>query len=202
MKSSLFATKAVMIDGKYFRVEPLPKDYKERGPSAFKKAVAYRYESSLSKVLLPYRGVVDKKEDIHALKSEVGIWFYSKKHEYKMRIIFPRGKEELSMYSIDNERDIMSAIVGNEYTTDQFIDPKRGVADLGGDVFMPAIHIDDDPLNKIIKCAIRMKEAPFEPYGRRLEAMAADKSKKEFRELKYSQQYQASYSNKYSNVSS
>ena len=46
-----------------------------------------------------------------------------------------------------------------------------------GESFLPPIYPDDDPLNTIMKIAIRKKDAPFEPYGKRLEALAVDRTK-------------------------
>ena len=39
------------------------------------------------------------------------------------------------------------------------------------------MHIDDDPLNMLIKQGIRLKKAPFEPYAQRLRSLAVDKKK-------------------------
>lgn len=169
------ATAAVMIDGSYFRVEDYPwEDVEKNGPYALKKGIAYRYETDLTKGLFPYRGITDDKFSYNTAKP--GIWFKKVNHsEFKKIIIRPRTVKEAAEYRIGREKDIIAAVMQNEFLPDQFADTDYAAADSGATVYMPPIHTDDDSLNMLMKMAIRSKAAPFEPYGRRLQAMAVDK---------------------------
>lgn len=171
-------TSAVIINGRYYLIEDMPTDEEisEKGPLAFKKAVAYRRISDLSRILLPYHGVLESPDDFNSGKLDVGIWFVKKsKGRYAMRIVYPRSKTERESYSIDRERNVIAAVLDGQYANDQFIDIKTSAIDTGSDIFIPPLYQDDDPLNTLIKTAIRTKEAPFEPYGNRLEALAVEK---------------------------
>lgn len=165
-----------MIEGSYFRVEDYPwKEAEKNGPFALKKGVAYRYETDFSKGrLFPYRGIT--REDFKYSTAKVGIWFKQISHdEYKKVIIYPRTAKQSAEYKVDQAKDIIAAVLQNEFLPDQFADNDYEAADSGATVYMPPIHTDDDSLNMLMKTAIRSKAAPFEPYGRRLQAMAVDK---------------------------
>lgn len=170
------STAAVMIEGSYFRVEDFPwEDVEKNGPFALKKGVAYRYETDFSKGrLFPYRGIADG--DFNTKTAKVGIWFKKISHsEYKKIIVYPKTAKQSAEYKTDQEKDIIAAVLQNEFLPDQFADSDYAAADSGATVYMPPIHTDDDSLNMLMKVAIRSKGAPFEPYGRRLQAMAVDK---------------------------
>lgn len=169
------STSAAMIEGSYFRVEDYPwEDVEKNGPFALKKGVAYRYETDFSKGLFPYRGITG--DNFNFKTAKVGIWFKRLSHsEYKKIIVYPRTQKQAAEYRLGQEKDIIAAVLQNEFLPDQFADSDYAAADSGASVYMPPIHTDDDSLNMLMKIAIRQKAAPFEPYGRRLQAMAVDK---------------------------
>ncbi|MCM1295185.1 MAG: hypothetical protein NC311_06560 [Muribaculaceae bacterium] len=169
------STAAVMLEGSYFRVEDYPWEAVEKhGPFALKKGIAYRYQTDFSKGLFPYRGLTG--DDFNFKKAKIGIWFKQLSHsEYKKIIVYPRTPKQAAEYKLGTEKDIIAAVLQNEFLPDQFADSDYAAADSGASVYMPPIHTDDDSLNMLMKLAIREKGAPFEPYGRRLQAMAVDK---------------------------
>lgn len=177
-KHNPLATIATIINGKYYRVEEYPPKEKiqELGPNAFKKGIAYRYISDLTKMLFPYHGIIDDPSDFSFATLDVGIWYVKKgRDKYAMRIVRPRTKTEREIFRIGSERDIVTAVVGREFAPEQFADVTKYAADSGSDIFIPPLHADDDPLNMLVKSAIITKAAPFEPYGKRLEALAVEK---------------------------
>lgn len=177
-KHNPLATIATIINGKYYRVEDYPPKEKvdKLGPNAFKKGIAYRYTSDLTKMLFPYHGTVDDPADFSFSTLDVGIWYVKKGYDkYAMRIVRPRTKTEREAYRIGQEKDIVTAVVGREFAPEQFADVTKYAADSGNDIFIPPLHSDDDPLNLLVKAAIITKAAPFEPYGKRLEALAVEK---------------------------
>lgn len=177
----------VHLDGTYYGVI---KDYPfdkvaEKGPNALQKAVAYRYHREISiggeivraDYMLPFRKILDRHDPINGLKP--GIYFRKMKHnEYKELIIRPRTPEEAEAYSPSQEKDIIFAMMTGEYLPNEFADNQLNLADIGTDVYLPPIHPDDDPLNMILKLAIRLKGAPFAPYGKRIEAQALNRKTK------------------------
>lgn len=175
-KENPFNQQVILIDGKCYRVEDFPSQdtIKERGSEAFSRGFAYRYITDLQKRILPYNGVVKQKE-FHFKDSPVGIYFVVINKEKVMRIVFPRTKRESELYSMEKQRSVMSAVL-ETYQKNQFADAILSARDSGGSRFIPPIREDDDFLNKAIKMAIRMKDAPFEPYGKRLESLAVEKN--------------------------
>lgn len=177
MDKNVLSTTAVILEGKYYRVIDFPEELvNEQGPSALKKAVAYRFDTEVTKSLFPYRGIIDP-DDFNPYTAKVGIYFYKKKKLYRMYLSRPHTMQEKLEYSNDRAKNIMTAVIDNEYTPDQFADLKFGSSDIGSEIFIPPLYTDDDPLNRIMKTAIREKEAPFDPYGKRLEALAIDRRK-------------------------
>lgn len=172
--SGKLSTMAAFIDGVYYRVEDFPwKEVESKGPYALKKGVAYRYQTDLTKGLFPYRGIADGKFSYNTAK--IGIWFRKTGHDsFKLFIIRPSTPKEANEYKLGKERDIVAAVMENEFLPDQFADSDLAAADAGVDVYRPPIRTGDDQLNQIVKLMIRAKGAPFEPYGRRLQAMAVD----------------------------
>lgn len=176
MDKTMLNTAAVILDGKYYRVEKYPENPFNENGTVFKKAIAYIIDSEYTKGLFPYRGRIDP-EEFNPYTAKVGIYSYKKKGKYKIFISRPHNKDEREEYDIDKIKNIMVAVLDQEYAPEQFIDCKLGSSDIGSEIFIPPLYTDDDPLNRLMKTAIREKEAPFDPYGKRLEALAADKRK-------------------------
>lgn len=166
----------VLIDGKCYRIENYPSrsTIMRSGLNAFKKGIAYRYQTDLQKRIYPYRGVVTLQE-FHSDTLPVGIYHVKKEDDTVIRFVLPRTKHEHEAYSAEREMSVMSAVIGT-YKKNQFVDPTLSAADSGGSRFLPPIHEDDDPLNKLVKYYIRAKDAPFEPYGKRLKFLAVEKN--------------------------
>ena len=174
MKRNPFNEQMFVVDGKVYRVMDFPseEEIQKHGIQTFKKGIAYRYQTNLSKLLLPYHGKFDKED--FSFSKPVGIYHVVIEKNTYRRIIFPRNKKEKAQYSLDQERSIMAA-VSDAYHNDQFADLYLSAGDSGSSVFIPPMHEDDDMLNKFVKMLIRMKNAPFKPYGKRLESLAVDK---------------------------
>lgn len=176
MKKHPFNQEVILIGGKLYRVEDYPTKemIQERNEQAFKKGFAYRYQTSLQNRIYPYLGIIEDPEDLSMAKSPVGIYHVRRGKKLYLRIVFPRTKKEAELYASENERSVMSA-VSDAYERNQFVDAVMSAGDAGLYSFIPPIHADDDMLNRTIKFAIRLKDAPFEPYGKRLETLAVEK---------------------------
>jgi len=172
------STLGVLIDGKYYRVMPFPySEVEKEGPDILRKGIAYQIQTDLTHGLFPYRGTLGPKEHLDYRTAQVGIYMKQLKGgEYVMRIVRPRTKKEREEYALGREMDIMAATVSGKIPKDQLIDLKMVPTGGTGDAFMPPIRAADDPLNRLMKLAIRLKEMPFGPYGKRLEALAVDRS--------------------------
>ena len=117
-------------------------------------------------------------DDFDSSKVEPGVYFVRKKHDqYIMRVVVPRTKQDREAYRLGQERDIITAVIDRTILPDQFADVRITSADSGGASFQPPIYQEDDALNMLVKTGIRLKDAPFEPYGKRMAAMAVDKYK-------------------------
>lgn len=171
-------TNMAFLEGKPYRVMDFPYDEVEKkGPHILRKGMAYRINTDMTKGLFPYRGIIDLDEHWSSYQAPVGIYFKeTKSGKYKMRIAYPHSKKEKQEYSLDREQSIMAGVINQSFALDQFTNISSSIG-VDGEAFMPPIHVDDDFLNTILKTAIRLKEAPFEPYGKRLEALAVDRSK-------------------------
>lgn len=134
------------------------------------KAVAYRIKTQLTDGLFPYRGIVENDHPITPRNSEVGIYFRKKKDKksYTMIIRRPMTKKEKEAYSVQNEMDVAVAFVDRTMSVDQLTNISASVG-MDGKAFRPPIRPEDDMLNKVMKMCIRLKNAPFEPYGKVLE---------------------------------
>lgn len=171
-----FRSLYAQIDGKNYNVEDYPFDKVDdtNAPYVLKKATAYRYVTDVSKGLYPYRGVIEG--DFNFRTAAVGIWVRKINHShYKVIVVRPRNQREKDEYRIGKEFDVVAAMLNGDFSADQFMDNELSPADIGTSVYLPPIKADDDFLNKLMKLAIRAKGAPFEPYGKRMEAMAVDK---------------------------
>ena len=177
-KKSPLSSCMALIMGKPYRVEDKPSDsiIRERGCKAFRKGVAYRFNSQLTKFLLPYRGQIER-EDFRRDELEPGIYFVRRRESYFMRLVLPHNDKEREQYQLGKERDVVAAVIDSAYMPDQFADVRITSADAGGDSFLPPLYQEDDALNLLVKTGIRLKDAPFEPYGKRLAAAAVDKFK-------------------------
>lgn len=182
-KKNKLTSKGVYLDNYYYGlIMDYPFDkVKEKGPDALQKAVAYRYHKEMTIMghtvtadyLMPYRGILEKGQPLTGLKP--GFYFTRIKHnQYKETIIRPRTPEEKEMYHPSQEKDMIYAMVSGEIDPDEFSDNQLNMADIGTDVYLPPIHVDDDSLNMLLKLAIRLKGASFAPYGKRLEAQVGD----------------------------
>ena len=162
----------VIIESRHYQVYDFDHDRAEReGPKYLLKGRAYRVVTDMTNALLPYQGEIRKGESWSAYDTP-GIYIRWSKNEekWKIHVAYPRGKKQRDEYAIGRERNVVAAILNNEYKPDQFRDIK--VDQTRGDAFMPPLRPEDDPLNKIMKSAIRKKQAPFEYYGKRLESLA------------------------------
>lgn len=179
-------TTGVYLDGTYFGViEEYPWEaVEQKGPMALRKAVAYIYDTGFqvggavleSHFMFPYRGIIEGDLSINDL--DIGIWFKKIRHDkYRKIIRYPKTPREKEEYRQGKEQDIVTAVLDNKYSIDQFADMQLNLSDAGTDVYLPPIHEDDDFLNTMMKMAIRLKCASFAPYGKRLEALAVDRSK-------------------------
>ena len=168
---------AVFIDNAMFTVLDLPDtvSIEEEGPDVFRLNNAYRINTDMTKGIFPYRGVIKKGTKWGHRSGKPGI--YLKKDEYErwhMKLIYPENKQEAEQYKLSKEKDMVAAIIGNDIDPNEF--KELSVDASKGDSFIPPIKTNDDFLNKIIKMGIRLKDAPFAPYGKRLKALAINKS--------------------------
>lgn len=177
------------LEGQPFRVEDLPEikplveTYEET--NILKKGVAYRFvrkidmggEILVYRKLLPYRGIVsDKHFNPFDREIKVGLYYVRvKQDQYAFRVVRPRSKRENIEYSAKKEVDLVSATLNHEISPDMFFDNKLSQSDIGVDVYHPPVREEDDPLNMLMKLAIRLKDAPFEPYAARMKSLAVDK---------------------------
>jgi len=175
MESVKLLSKSAFIDGIFYHVEPYPwKAVEVRGPLVLKKGVAYQYETDLTRGLFPFRGIVDDTFSYNTAK--IGIYFKKiGRDRYKKIIIRPETKKDAEEYRLGREKDLIAATMGGEFDLGDFIDSDLAATDAGADIYKPPIRVADDSLNKIVKLMIRLKAAPFEPYGRRLQMLAVDR---------------------------
>lgn len=170
-------TTKVIIEGKLYNVQDYPrKEAEKEGPDILRKGTAYRIVTDITRGVFPYRGTIHKHEHWTPYQAKTGLYLQELSDgTYRTRISYPKTAKEKEGYSLSNIKDIAAAILDNSDTIDQFYDIHLNVSDYG-EVYHPPMHSDDDPLNMIMKAAIIIKEAPFEPYGKRLEALATDRS--------------------------
>ena len=165
---------AIFIDSTMYTVTDMPDwvDIEEEGPELFRLNMAYRINTDMTKGVFPYRGVIKKGEPWGHRKPGI----YLKRDEYNrwhVKMIYPR-REEAQSYKPDKVKSMVSAIIGNDIEPDEF---KELTVDVSkGDSFMPPLRTNDDFLNKLVKMGIRLKDAPFAPYGKRLKALAMNKA--------------------------
>lgn len=165
---------AIFIDSTMYTVTDMPDwvDIEEEGPELFRLNMAYRINTDMTKGIFPYRGVIKKGEPWGHRKPGI----YLKRDEYNrwhVKMIYPR-REEAQSYKPDKVKSMVSAIIGNDIEPDEF---KELTVDVSkGDSFMPPLRTNDDFLNKLVKMGIRLKDAPFAPYGKRLKALAMNKA--------------------------
>lgn len=170
----------IILEGRYYTVLDFPEEEVKRiGPKALRKACAYRYNTEMTHGIFPYWGVIDR----HELKTwdrttaRVGLYFIELKDgTHRLTLVPTRTEEQQKEYRIGNEKDILAAVMGGSYSPDQFMDTL--IKSSSGDVFMPPLREADDFLNSIMKTAIRLKATPFDTYKKRLEALAADRTKR------------------------
>ena len=179
METKKFRNPMAYVEGHYSRVEPYPRErlVTEEPDVVLTKSVVYRYTSDLVDTLLLYRGEV-YEGDFDTRASIPGIYFKRLAHgRHRIIIVWPRTAEQKEEFNVAKGKDVVAAVIGHDFIADDFLDNDLKASDLGGDVYLPPIHAADDFMNKIVKLGIRMKNAPFEPYGRRMEAMAVDRQK-------------------------
>lgn len=176
---SLKVTSAI-LGNHIYRIMDFPrKAAEEDGPNVLSKGVAYRITTDMIDGLFPYRGIIDRGTSWNPYTAKVGVYLKKKPHGqsgYWIRIAYPKDKKERAMYSPEQAKDWKAAALDREHITDQFLD--LHITETKGDAFMPPIRVGDDFLNTLVKLGMRLKGAPFESYGRRLEAMAVDKSRR------------------------
>ena len=165
------------VDGKWYRIADYPDTTDaELEETTFQKGIAYRYTVLTDTILLPYRGILDDEdmEDFDYNTAKPGIYLRRLKLTvFKRIIIRPRGADREN-YDPSREQNVVLAMVNGDYSQDDFMDNDLRAQDIGKEIYLPPIYAADDPLNMLVKLAIRMKNAPFEPYGQRLKAMAVD----------------------------
>lgn len=163
--SNRISTNGALMDHKFYRVEDLPEDYHD--PSKFKKGIAYRVKFALTQGLFPYRGMIDY-EDVDVKEMKVGIYFIQKGNKNHFYIRHPMTRKESETYSLETETDYTVAMVDQKIAPESLTSIAASIGK-DGKVFRPQIHSEDDPLNMLIKLGIRLKDAPFEPFGKLLE---------------------------------
>ncbi len=157
----------ITLDGKSYRVEDFPED----DISSLRKGIAYRIKRFLGNGIFPYKGKVTRDE-INA-DLDVGIYTYeSKSGDTKLYIKYPKNKKENSEYRHTKERNVLAGIVDGEYKPDDFVN--IGLTLESGNAYKPPLHRDDCPMNTLVKVALRLKEAPWELYSRRLKSLAVN----------------------------
>lgn len=170
-------TDGIIIDGKYYNVIDFPYDkVREEGPDILRKATAYRIHTDMTKGVFPYRGIIKKHEHWSWYTAPVGIYMKELSGDrYQMVISYPKTTKDKQQYSENQVHNIIVAAINNkEQLSEDFYDRDLSIDEIG-EAFMPPIHPDDDPLNMMLKCAIRLKEAPFDAYNKRINAMVVDK---------------------------
>lgn len=158
--------------------KPTDEVIRTRGPKAFKKGVMYRFNTQLSKFMLPYQGIIDDIDEFKSWFRDPGIYFIRKpKGKYAMRVIPPNGVVEKEKYRLGQERNTIIGVLDHIIRPEDIMEVRITSADAGGDTFSPPLYQEDDALNLLIKTGIRLKAAPYEPYGKRMAALAVDKFK-------------------------
>lgn len=162
------STEGVVIDHSFYRVLDLPdiEKIQAEGPSLLMKAVAYRIDTPLFRGLYPYRGLIDH-DPPYELK-RIGIYLKKIRGKYKILYSPPKTKEEKEKYALEAASNIAVAMV-NQNIPQERLTNIASLVGVEGDKFHPPIRTEDDPLNKMMKLAIRKKNAPFEPFGKLLE---------------------------------
>ena len=169
--------RSIFIDGRFYRVEEYPTEEINKGNyDIFNKGIAYHIKTDLVDLVLPYMGTAKSRSEVLDPDTEPGIYrIRFKRGNYTVAIHYP-GKADRETYSPKQTKDLVSSVIAGEYDPNQFLDIDEDM--VNGDSFMPPLHSNDDLMNRVVKTAIRLKEAPFEPYGKRLEACAMSKNKK------------------------
>lgn len=159
----------IEIGTTWYRVLPFPwAKFNKNGPDALDKVVAYTFEGLSKGYVFPYRGIWEGKE-WSVDNTKVGIYAIKRrKNDYYIRLRRPKTKEETQVYTVERARNAAAAVLNREYPTDKFTNIIQSVG-LDGKAFMPPVRSDDDALNALIKTAMRLKAAPFSPYGKMLE---------------------------------
>lgn len=178
-KNSLSIVIAI-IEGKCYNVEDFDRERAiVEGPKYLYRGRAYRIDTDMTKGLFPYRGEI-RKGDKWSPHSTPGIYVKRSKRDpdkWLIKIAYPRGEKQREEYALGKDQDAVAAIVGHEWRPNSFYDLNVHLSNTTSDVFKPPIRMGDDVLNTLMKMGIRIKEAPFEPYGKRLESLAVDRSK-------------------------
>lgn len=171
-------TLSVIIDGRYYRVMPFPyDDVASCGIGILRKGIAYQIDTMLTKGLFPYRGVIGRKESLDKKTAKVGVYMKEvSPGQYEMRLVRPRTKKEKEEYALGRERNVVSGIIEGKIDKSELLDMTLTPTNGTDDIYLPPIRPADDPLNRLMKLAIRLKGVPFGPYGKRLEALAVDRS--------------------------
>lgn len=158
----------IMVDGHFFRVMDYPEEkIKKKGPlNVLEPAVAYRFTTGLTQGIFPYRGIWKDTVEWNEYNTEVGIYII--KRTGKIRIRRPRNKEEKKKFSLDAEINIAAGIMNHQFNPEDFTNVSGSIG-MDGKAFKPPLRPGDDALNTLVKTVIRLKNAPFEPYGKLLE---------------------------------
>lgn len=160
----------IEIGTTWYHVLPFPcEKFKKKGPDVLDKVVAYTFDSVLSKrFVFPYRGVWNNNDKWSTSTTKVGLYVIKKNDKWIYRLRRPKTKEEAALYNIDNAKNAAIAVLNREYPTERFTNIIQSVG-MDGKAFMPPVRTRDDALNSYIKTGIRLKHAPFGPYGKMLE---------------------------------
>lgn len=158
------------IGSSWYRVIDFPHEkFQKKGPDALDKMIAYRFDTRLTQGLFPYRGIWNDKKEWSTSNTKVGVYVIDQgKDVWTYRLRRPATKEEAKAYALSNAKVAAVAVLNNEYSADKFTNVIQSVG-LNGKAFKPPVRVDDDALNAIVKTAIRLKNAPFGPYGKMLE---------------------------------
>ena len=162
----------IEIGTTWYRVLPFPfEKFQKKGPDALDKVVAYTFDGLSKGYVFPYRGIWDNNEEWNSNNTKVGVYVIKKKGQYKYRLRRPNNKDEANTYAEARAKNAAAAVLNREYPTEKFTNIIQSVG-MDGKAFMPPVRQDDDALNSLIKTAMRLKAAPFSPYGKMLETYA------------------------------
>lgn len=162
----------IEIGTTFYRVLPFPDEkFNKKGPIVLDKVVAYTFTGLSSGFVFPYRGIWKNDKIWSTDNTKVGLYIIETNTphmKYRIRLRRPKTKEEAQIYLESRAKNTAAAVLNREYSADKFTNIIQSVG-MDGKAFKPPVRTEDDALNALIKTAMRLKGAPFSPYGRMLE---------------------------------